>query len=219
MIENRIKIYTSLCALFALAVVCCNLFYRKFICIDILPFHRFELSAGVLLYPAAFFITDLITEFYGKQYATFCVRLGIACNIVIALVVTGLVQLHATAWSEIDDNIFSLMFGFVGISFVGSIIACYIAQIIDISIYTAIKKVTGGRFLWLRTSLSTAISLLIDTSIITVILAYFGAIPWEQAPSLVLNSYIFKIFFIICSIPVFYAVVAILHRISPSTTA
>ena len=65
---------TSLCVLFAVLIVVCNLIYQKFVFLPILPFYSFELSVGAIIYLLTFLLTDLIAEFYGKNKANFCVR-------------------------------------------------------------------------------------------------------------------------------------------------
>lgn len=78
--ESEDRIYTALCALFAVLIVMGNLIYQKFVFLPVLPFYTFELSVGAILYPLTFMLTDLIAEFYGKNRANFCVKLALALN-------------------------------------------------------------------------------------------------------------------------------------------
>ena len=129
------KIYTGLCILFTSLIILGNLTYQKFVAIHILSIHSFELSVGAILYPLTFLLTDLITELYGKVKARFCVFFGILTNIIIATILALMDWLPATSWSKIDDAMFHKLFGLYSIAFIGSIIACYISQAIDISLY------------------------------------------------------------------------------------
>lgn len=202
------RIYTTLCALFAVLIVMGNLIYQKFVFLPILPFYTFELSVGAILYPLTFMLTDLIAEFYGKNKANFCVKLAIFLNIMVALIIALMDKLNATGWSKIDNDTFNKVFGLYGVSFLGSIIACYIAQLIDIRIYLWIRKLTGSKYLWIRSNGSTAISLFVDTTIVISFLTIFGILPIDKLWLLIFNSYLFKLFFSICSIPLFYASVS-----------
>jgi uncharacterized integral membrane protein (TIGR00697 family) len=187
-----------------------NLIYQKFVFLPILPFHTFELSVGAILYPLTFLLTDLITEFYGKEKANFCVKLGISMNIFVACVIAGMDQLDATPWSKIDNFTFHKVFGFYSVAFLGSIIACYTAQIIDITLYLWIRKITNGKWLWARNNGSTAISLFIDTFIVITFMTAFHILPLDHMWSLIMNSYFFKLSFSICSTPLFYVLVKII---------
>ena len=198
------KIYTGLCVLFAIVMVMGNLLYQKFLSIDFFSFYTFELGAGAILYPLTFFITDLIAEFYGKEKANFCVRLSVAANFIAVSMVMLIGAIPATSWSKISDDLFQQVFGLHGIAFLCSIVSCYVAQMIDVLLYLWIRKITKGKILWARSNGSTAISLFIDTCIVIGLLSLFGIIPAEQMWRLIGNSYMFKLFFTICSTPLFY---------------
>jgi hypothetical protein len=198
------KIYTSLCVLFSVLLVTGNLIYQKFVSLPLFSLPNLELSVGAILYPLTFLLTDLITEFYGKEKARFCVRLAITMNVIVALTIAGMDQLTATEWSKIDNDAFHKVFGFYSVAFMGSVIACYVAQMADVSIYLWIRKLTGNKWLWLRNNGSTTISLFLDTSIVISFMAIFGILPLERMGTLIGNSYLFKFFFTICSAPLFY---------------
>lgn len=198
------KVYIGLCTFFSVLVVVANLTYQKFVALKILSFYTFELSVGAIIYPLIFLITDLIAEFYGKERARFCVNFAVIMNISTAILIVGMDFLPATSWSKIDDFMFHHMFGFFSVAFVASIIACYLAQAVDISLYLWIRKITGGKYLWLRNNGSSAVSLLVDTVIVTFFMVLFGIFSKEHMWFIVMNSYSFKFFFIIASIPLFY---------------
>ncbi|AIL12642.1 membrane protein [Candidatus Paracaedimonas acanthamoebae] len=208
------KVYVTLCTLFSVVIVTGNLVYQKFVSLPLLPFHTFELSAGAILYPFTFLLTDLITEFQGKERANFCVSLGIGMNIIVVFLITIIDYLSATSWSKVDSITFHNVFGMFGVSFLGSIIACYTAQKIDIIIYTWIREKTKGQFLWVRSIGSTAISLFIDTSIVNIFLSVNGILPFERLGWIIFNSYLYKLFFTVWSIPLFYISVNTIKRLT-----
>jgi uncharacterized integral membrane protein (TIGR00697 family) len=158
-------------------------------------------------------VTDLIAEFYGKEKANFCVRLAIFMNIFVACAITGMDQLESTNWSKIDNATFHKVFGFYNVVFIGSIIACYSAQIVDIRLYLWIRKMTGGKWLWARNNGSTAISLFVDTFIVITFMTAFNIVPLDRMWFLIINSYLFKLFFSICSTPLFYVSVGVIRNL------
>lgn len=206
------RMYAVLCAFFSILIVVCNLTYQKFVYLPILPFHTFELSVGAILYPLMFMLTDLIAEFYDKKRASFCVRLAIVMNIIAALIVTGMDGLQATPWSKIDNVLFHQVFGLYGLGFIAIVFACYVAQLVDISLYLWIKKITRGKWLWLRSNGSTAISLFVDTSVAISFLTVLGIFPKEQIWNIIFNSYSYKLFATICCTPVYYCLVAMIRQ-------
>jgi len=208
------KIYTALSTLFSLLIILGNTVCQKFVYLPIFSFHTFELSAGCILYPATYMLTDLIAEFYGKASARYCVRVAMVMNIMMALLLTFMDQLNATQWSKVDDATFHNVFGLYSIFLAGSLVACYISQYVDITIYLLLRKMTHGKIIWLRNLASTSISLLIDTCIVVCFIAIFGALPLEQVSSLIFNSYLYKLFASVCCVPLLYAGISVINKIT-----
>ncbi len=207
------KIYIVICVLFSVLIVVGNLVYQKFVILPILPFYSFELSVGAIFYPLTYLLTDLITEFYGKEKANFCVNLAVSMNITIGTLIYFLDRLTATSWSKVDDAMFHKVFGFYGVAFLGSIVACYISQLVDITLYLLIRKFTKDKYLWLRSNCSTAISLFIDTTIVIGFMTLFGLLQFSNMWTLIFSSYMFKLFFTICSTPIFYLSVFVISSL------
>jgi len=113
-------------------------------------------------------------------------------------------SLTATTWSPVDNQTFHRVFGFYSVAFIGSLLACYTAQSVDIILYTWIRRLTGAKWLWLRNNGSTAVSLFIDTSIVISFMTFFGALPITHMGTLIWNSYVYKVCFTVLSTPLFY---------------
>lgn len=209
----KLKIYTVLTVLFSTLLVIGNLTYQKFIILNVPGIHRFEISVGAILYPLTFVISDLLAEFFDKKLARFCLKIAISMNITVAAIITFMDNLQATSWSTINQDTFHHVFGAFGIAFVGSMIACYLSQSLDVAIYLSLKKLTKNRYLWLRNNLSTGFSLLVDTVTVICFLSYFNIFPKEHVFELIQNSYMWKLFFTICCTPLFYILVYILKKI------
>jgi uncharacterized integral membrane protein (TIGR00697 family) len=217
--EIEEKVYIALCVIFSVLIVVGTLIYQKFVVLHIFTFYIFELSAGTIIYPFTFMIIDLIAEFYGKSKANYCVRLAIAMNITVVLLINAIDKLNATDWSKIDNTTFHTVFGSYSISFIVFIIACYITQCIDIIIYLWIQKLTRGKWLWVRNNVSTALSLFIDTIIVIAFMNIFGVLPRDYVWNVIVNSYMYKLFFIVSSTPLFYLLVwAVQLKIKPNVT-
>lgn len=198
------NVYLILCVMFSVMIVSGNLVYQKFIELPLSSLYTFELSVGAMFYPLTFLLTDLITEFYGKDKANLCVKLGIAMNLLIMGLVSLMDSLTSTTWSPVDDQTFHRVFGFYSVAFIGSLLACYTAQSVDIILYTWIRRLTGAKWLWLRNNGSTAVSLFIDTAIVISFMTFFGALPTAHMGTLIWNSYVYKVCFTVLSTPLFY---------------
>lgn len=213
------KTYLVLCGLFSALLITCTLTYKKIVFLPILSFHTFTLSVAVVICPLMFMLTDLIAEFYDRKKASFCVKIAIATNIFVALLVSGMDVLQATPWSTVDDAKFHSVFGSYGLAFIACLIACYTAQLVDISVYLYFKNLTHGKQLWLRNNASTALSLLVDTFIAVGLLTMMGIYPKEHMWMVMMHTYSYKLFFTVCNIPFFYLLVWIIRKyVSPQQT-
>ena len=207
------KVYTGLCVAFSSLVILGNLTYQKFIALQIPLLQSFEISVGALPYPLTFIITNLITEFYGKEKATFCVRFTIFINIMIVVLLEFMDYLPAVNWSKVNNATFHQIFGFYSIAFAGSMIAGYISRIINIYLYVKIRKLTNEKYLWLRNNGSTCIALFIDTFIVVSLLTLFKILPLTQMVTVIYSSYLWKLLFTISSTPLFYFIVRVMRKV------
>jgi uncharacterized integral membrane protein (TIGR00697 family) len=209
--KNVEKIYMFLITLYSVILVTANLIFHKYLVLPIGNIYEFNIPAGTLIYPFIFLLTDIITEFYGKEKARLCSMLGICMNAVITIIIIIISKMQATEWSRVTDDDFHNVFGLSGIIFISSMVANFISQTVDITIYLWLRKLTGDKFLWLRTSLSSSVALCIDAFIIIGVLVISKAVPEEQFSTLFINTCSFKVFYTICSIPVFYGAVYLIR--------
>lgn len=215
--QNKNTLYEQtlilLCSLFAVLIIMSNLISQKFVSINFLYIYKAELSAGTLTYPFTFIISDLIAEFYGRERAMACVRLGIISSICVAFMIylTGL--LDATQWSKINNQLFDQAYGHYSTVLIGSLIASFVSQNLDIYLYLTLRKLTKGKLLWLRTNISTLISLFVDSAIVLSFMAMRGHIPYDHVFGLLCHTAMFKLLFSLFSTPTFYIASSIMRYI------
>ncbi|MCH7523943.1 MAG: queuosine precursor transporter [Bacteroidetes bacterium] len=203
------RIYLLLAALFITSLVVSNLIFQKFFYwypfnIEIFGTKLFEISVGILPYPITFLITDLISEIYGKKKANQVVVAGIFASFFSLLIVYISNTVPATSWSPVGDKIFSTVFGNTAIAVFASMIAYLLAQFIDIQIYHFWKRLTKGKYLWLRNNFSTFFSQFIDTLTILLLLCSFGIIEWSRFKGLLIAGFLFNVMIAIFDTPLLY---------------
>lgn len=203
------RIYFLLAALFITSLVVSNLIFQKFF--YWYPFHielfgtkLFEISVGILPYPVTFLITDLISEIYGKKRANDVVIVGIFASLFSLLIVLISNHVPATAWSPVDDPLFTKVFGGTAIAVTASMMAYLFAQFIDIQIFHFWKRLTKGKHLWLRNNFSTFSSQFVDTLTILLLLCSFNIIEWNKFYGLFISGFLFKVLIAICDTPFLY---------------
>lgn len=212
------RIYLYLAALFITSLVVSNLIFQKFFYWqpfgDITWFGAplFAVSVGILPYPITFLITDLISEIYGQKKANQVVTAGIFASFFSMGIVLLADYMPAIGASPVDDSMFSQVFALSPIAVLASMIAYLCAQYVDIAIYHFWKRLTNGKYLWLRNNFSTFSSQIIDTTTVVGLLCIFGVLPWSMFYGLVISGVIFKIMIAFLDTPLLYLFVYLMRR-------
>jgi len=215
-ISKANNLYLILSGIFIASLVSCNLIFQKFFEIEIwLPFvgnYTFSQSVGLLPYPITFLVTDIISEIYGKERANQVVTSGLVASIFMLIVVSFADIIPMASWSPVDSNTFHKVFGLSAAAVFASMMAYLFAQYVDIRIFHFWKRLTNGKHLWLRNNASTIFSQFIDTSSVLFLLCSFGVIGWERFGVLLLNGFLFKVFFAAFDTPFVYMIVYYLRK-------
>tara|TARA_B100001175_G_scaffold10560_1_gene8323 strand:+ start:231 stop:929 length:699 start_codon:yes stop_codon:yes gene_type:complete len=215
-ISKANNLYLILSGIFIASLVSCNLIFQKFFEIEIwLPFvgnYTFAQSVGLLPYPITFLVTDIISEIYGKDRANQVVTSGLVASIFMLIVVTLADIIPMASWSPVDSDTFHKVFGLSAAAVFASMMAYLFAQYVDIRIFHFWKRLTKGKHLWLRNNASTVFSQFIDTSAVLLLLCFFGVLGWERFGVLLLNGFLFKVFFAAFDTPFVYIIVYYLRR-------
>lgn len=206
------KLYLILAGLFIAALVSCNLIFQKFFSWSPFGFYTFEISVGIIPYPITFLVTDIISEIYGKKKANQVVMAGLFASAFVLGIVLVAENVAATAWSPIDDHTFSSVFGLTGVAVGASMLAYLLAQFIDIRVFHFWKKLTNGKYLWLRNNGSTFVSQLVDTATVLALLCFAGAIEWDKFGILLLNGFLFKVLMALIDTPILYLATAMIRK-------
>ena len=197
------------------------------------PF-SFHLTAGVLLWPVVFIMTDIINEYYGPRGVKFLSFLAIGLISYSFLIFNGAIALHPSEYFSIGNYIekpndaFKGIFGQGTWIIIGSIAAFLIGQVLDVLVFHRIKKLTGEKYIWLRSTGSTIVSQLVDSFVVIFIAFYIGkriqtgqGEPWSLHQVLVTGTgnYIYKFIVAIILTPVIYWVHGAIEKYLGSSLA
>ena len=159
-----------------------------------------QVPIGVLPYPITFLCTDLVSELFGRRRANRLVWVGLLCNAWLFLIlwVGGAVP----GLGGEEAPFFAVQKAALG-SVVGSMAAYLLAQLCDVHLFHWLKRLTGGRHLWLRNNGSTLVSQAVDTFVVLSIAHFYaGVLPltegepvWPQLLTMMAAVYVFKLVF------------------------
>lgn len=182
----------------------------------------FNLTAGVLLWPVVFVMTDVINEYYGPKGVRFLSFLAIGMIVFAFVMFAGAIALKPAGFWARDyykgvpdsDAAFAGIFGQSQAIIVASVIAFLVGQLLDVFIFHKIKQATGENRIWLRATGSTLVSQFVDSFVVLFIAFYVAprvagnAKPWSfaQVMAICIGNYLYKFAVALLLTPVIYLV-------------
>lgn len=180
----------------------------------------FNLTAGVLLWPVVFIMTDIINEYYGPKGVRFLSFLTIGLIIFAFVMFSGAIALHPADFWALDyykgvpdsNAAFSGIFGQSQAIIVASLIAFLVGQLLDVFVFHKIKQATGEKQVWLRATGSTLVSQFVDSFVVLFIAFYVApriagnVEPWSFSlvMAICIGNYLYKFIVAIVLTPVIY---------------
>jgi len=176
----------------------------------------FNLTCGVLLWPLEFIVTDIVNEYYGPKAVKRISYTAVVLIIYAFIMFYGAMQVApADFWitSKQTEGIDNMQTAFSGIFgqgmwiILGSITAFLVSQLIDVTVFHKIKKMTGEKWVWLRATGSKVVSQLVDSFIVLFIAFKIGnGWTWQLVLAICLVNYAYKFTMAIVLTPMIYII-------------
>ena len=172
-------------------------------------------TAGVLLWPVVFIMTDIINEYFGKRGVRFLSWMTVGLIVYAFLVAYLAIGLAPAGWwvgIQAERGVpdmqaaFAAIFG-QGLWIIGgSVTAFLIGQIIDVTVFHQVRRVTGERMIWARATGSTLVSQLVDSFVVLYIAFVLGPQKWPIELFLAVGTvnYLYKFLVAIALTPLIY---------------
>ena len=176
--------------------------------------YNLDMTAGVILWPFVFILTDVINEYFGKkgvQRLSFIAVFMLIYSFLAVRIAIGLEGADFWVGSAENSGIqsmqqaFNKVFGQGLMIIIGSLVAFLIGQIVDALIFEKIKEKTANKMIWLRATGSTAVSQFIDSYVVLIIAFYFGgnySLSWIIQVGTI--NYIYKLGMAVVLLPLLY---------------
>ncbi len=172
-------------------------------------------TAGVMLWPVVFIMTDVINEHFGVRGVRLISWLAVAFIVYAFLFAYVSIGLAPASWwvtvgaeRGVPDMqaAFASIFGQGLWTIGGSVTAFLVGQLVDVAIFHRIREWTGERWVWLRATGSTAVSQLVDSFIVLYIAFVIGPQHWPIPLFLAVGTvnYCYKMAMAIALIPLLY---------------
>jgi hypothetical protein len=142
---------------------------------------------------------DITSEVYGYKIAKKIIWYGFCCDVIFAMFVLFVAQIPSISLSQTlkYQEIFTPLLRAVFAQMIGMLSGAFI----NIHLISKWKRITNGKYFWLRSIGASAIGegcMLI----ISVFIALLGILNLYQIMQLIFYTYIYKIVFAFCAAPI-----------------
>lgn len=216
-LSKRTRLLLILSGIFITSAITAELISSKLFAADLGPFGTYISIIGIIPWPVVFLVTDTINEFYGPKVVrtlsiiTCCMIAFCFIIVFVAMVPPAFVpDKPAGAGPEwkpgvANDEQFNTVFGQSQWVIAGSITAFLIGQLVDSFIFWFVRKRTGGKMIWLRSTGSTLVSQLIDSFVVLYIAFVIpGRFTMAEFWKIGITNYTFKLMIAIALTPLIY---------------
>ena len=155
-------------------------------------FGYFYFDAGTITFPFAYMLGDVLTEVWGYRTARKVIWMTFTCNIIMVICTQVGVWLPSPDYLDVTASSYNTIFTYVPRIVIGSLVGFLLGELSNAWLMERIKKVTGGRHLWVRTIGSSAVAYIFD-SLPFVLIAFAGVVSGHDLFMMVIFQYFSKL--------------------------
>lgn len=161
-----------------------------------------DAAQGSVLFASTFLATDILCEKYDKNTAKTGVLVGLFASVTL-IVATQIALLYTPVEYDFAGPSMEILFGLNLRITISSIVMYLIANLADIAIFDKLKRITGGKWLWLRNNTATILCNCLE-NFGFIFLAFLGIYTAEQCTEIALATSVIEIVAAICDTPFAY---------------
>ena len=161
-------------------------------------------DGGTFLYPLAFTIRDMSHKTIGKKNTQKLILVSAIINIFTPIYFYIVANIPADSSWQFNEAFQLTLSPVLRIS-IASIVGSTIAELVDTEIYHFFVTKITKRYQWLRVLISNAFSIPVD-NLLFVIIAFYGALPFEALVGIFVFNFFVKYAVTIVSVPMIYLV-------------
>lgn len=176
------------------------LLISNILAVKILMIGPWAVPAGVLIFPIAYILNDVITEVWGFAKARLIIWTGFAVNLLAVLFFTlGVVVPGAPFWE--NQQAFATVLGSTPRIVAASLMAYLVGSFLNAFVMSRMKVITRGKGFSARAILSTLIGESADSSIF-ILIAFAGVFPIEVILTMIVTQALVKTAYEILILPI-----------------
>ena len=205
MSRTSLKHFDIYVGLFVATILISNILAQK-----VFIFFGFPFTAGIIVFPFAYILGDVLTEVYGYARARRVIWIGfVALMLFIILTEVAIVLPPAAFW--LNQQSFEQTLHSVPRIALASLAAYLVGEFVNSFTIAKLKIRDEGARLWKRVVLSTVLGQAVDTGIF-VLLAFVGVFQLGALIQLIMSAYVFKVVYEIVAAPLTCALIVRLKK-------
>src|SRR5664279_3501794 len=197
--------------LFAICLLISNILATKIILIG-----PWAAPAGVLIFPIAYIINDVIVEVWGYKKARLIIWSGFAVNLLAALFFTLAIAVPAAPFWQ-NQAAFSTILGSTPRIIIASLLAYLTGSFLNAFVMSKVKVLMKGKDFSVRAILSTLVGETAD-SMIFITIAFVGNLPFNVLIGMIFTQACIKTVYEIVILPFTIVVVKWVKRVEGTDT-
>ncbi len=169
-------------------------------------------DSGTITFPLAYMLGDVLTEIWGFKTSKKVIFLTFFCNLFLVIFTYIGVLIPSPDFMSETSAAYATIFTYTPRILLASFVAFIFGEISNAWFMEKIKKWTKGKYLFIRTILSSAVGYALDT-IIFVVIGYIGNVSIKDIISMIIFQYIIKMLIeTLCSTPLSYGFITFLRK-------
>jgi len=169
-------------------------------------------DAGTIVFPLAYMLGDVLTEIWGFKTARKVIFLTFLCNAFLIVCTAIGILLPSPDYNAEITEAYRLIFSYTPRILIASLVGFLAGEISNSWVMAVVKKLTKGKYLFIRTILSSAVGYVFDT-VLFVLIAFLGTAPAKDIVSMIVVQYVAKLAIeAVFATPMAYGAVAFLKK-------
>lgn len=111
-------------------------------------------AIGTVMFASTFLATDILTEYHDKKDAKTAVYVGLFADVLL-ICSTQIALLYKPSEFDYADGAMRTLFALNLRISIASMLMYFVANMSDVALFSALKRKSNGKYLWLRNNVST----------------------------------------------------------------
>lgn len=201
--------FSALYVFFGILFTSC-LLISNIISVKLIQLGSLTITAGIIIFPVAYIVNDVISEIWGFQKARFIIWCGFLMNLLAILVYTAAVAMPASEFWQGQSGFTQILQSTPRLA-ISSLIAYLTGSFLNSIIMSRMKVKSQGKNFSLRAIVSTLAGESAD-SVIFITIAFAGMVPFAVLMQMIAIQIVIKTLYEILVLPVTIRVVKVIRK-------